>query len=266
MREEEIKQTQLEEVLGRFGLNKHETAVYLAMLVVGARPAGIIAEQANLKRAHTYKILASLMEMGIVQEFEKRGVRHFSCSPPANLVTLLKEKELKIRESREMLVQALPALEKLHNPHHSPPKVRFYSGFAGIREVFEESLKAEPDVIYGMTDPEQTFHRHGGKLDSVLRDYVEQRVKLGIWFHSIQPYAKETLAEVTRPGYTATRKRKVKMLPGLNVNTEIHVYHDRVAMISTADNLMAVLIEDIGIAESITSLFKTIWEMLPEII
>ncbi|MCB0360843.1 MAG: hypothetical protein KDD44_14440, partial [Bdellovibrionales bacterium] len=123
------------EALSAFGLSESEIAVYQATLQLGTRPASVIAQKAGLKRGHTYNVLGQLAQKGIVQELVKNSVRHFTCSPPERLIGLLEHRESEISRQKDLLRQAIPKLEALRNPNHAQPRVRFYQGEAGVREI-----------------------------------------------------------------------------------------------------------------------------------
>jgi len=253
----------LRHVLSTFGLNPNEADVYLALLELGTRPASVIAKRAKLKRANTYNVLASLSEKGIVQEFEKSGVRHFSCSPPRNLTALLEKREQELKQSKILLEKALPNLEKLQNPLSTPPKVRFYQGINGITELLAETLTEPRDTIYSFIDP-SVFLTHSPELKKMFKDYIDARIKRGVWLHGIVPYSKEMESEVKRSGNKERGKRKIKLLENLDCPTETIIFGDKVAIVSVENVQIGILIEDKGVATSLRSIHQCLWALLEE--
>ena len=120
--------TDIVTALRAFGLNDVEIAVYTSALQLGSRPASVIAQKAGLKRAHTYNVLATLAEKGIIQEFVKNSVRHFTASAPAALLSTMEEREKQLEKQKSLLSSIIPELERLRSPLISRPRVRFFQG------------------------------------------------------------------------------------------------------------------------------------------
>ncbi|HQH29200.1 MAG TPA: helix-turn-helix domain-containing protein, partial [Oligoflexia bacterium] len=167
-------------VLSEVGLSEVEVSVYKAALALGSRPASVIAQKAGLKRGHTYNILESLMEKGIVQEFVKSSVRHFVCSSPHSLLSMLQKKEHELAEQKRKLERAIPHLEQIRNPVAAQPKVRFYKGLEAIKEIFEDMLAVPNSIIYGFIDLEQSWSSANEAGHYWTRNFIKRREQKNI--------------------------------------------------------------------------------------
>jgi len=145
-----------ESLLG-FGLLEPEMKVYLALLSLGPQPASVIAKKSGLKRGHTYNVLADLLHKGLVQEFTKGSVKYFTCLPPAVLITMLEQRQGEMEQKKKKLMEVLPDLEHIRNPSILQPKVRFFSGIEGIKQIYEDTLRHANQDLLAVGDSIITF-------------------------------------------------------------------------------------------------------------
>lgn len=249
-------------LLSELGLSHVEARVYLASLELGSQPASIIAKKAALKRGQTYNILETLKEKGIVQEFIKGNVRSFTSRSPATLLSVLSAREQQIAVQKQKLLQALPLLNKLQNPMIIQPKVRFFQGVEGLKEVYNDTIRVAKRPIYALCDFEHAFPESQNKeLHDWMWTYTDRRAKQGIWYMGIINKSKDSDLAFKR---RVKQKRKMKMLKGVYLPVELNVYGDKVALISTKDDMVGVIIEDKPIAEMLRNFHQAMWPILPE--
>ena len=247
--------------LNEFGLSDVEVAVYKAALALGSRPASIVAQKAGLKRGHTYNVLQTLMQKGIVQEYVRNGVRHFTCSPPQSLLSLVQRREEQLAEQKENLLKVLPELERLRNPHNGQPRVRFFKGVEGIKEIFEDMLRVPDQKIRAVTDIASSWTFLRGEPRRWLDNFIARRAERNIWWYGIMNDSDQTEQAL------ATRrwlKRKVKLVQGLAIRVEISVYGPKVAITSAEDDIFGVLLENEPIAATLSSMHEAVWNILPD--
>lgn len=252
--------TEVSDALRDFGLSDVEVAVYQAALSLGSRPASVIAHKASLKRGHTYNVLRTLMDKGIVQEFVKNSVRHFTCSPPTSLLSILDLRQDELSRQKEQLRRVVPALEKIRNPISSEPKVRFFRGLEGIKEIYEDMIRIPNQDIYAVLDVQYSWSIAGGEPEEWLDSFIRRRAEKNIKWNAIVNRSEASDNAVRN---RRNVKREVKMIEGVNLQVEISIYGPKVAILSTADEMIGVLIENEAIAETLRSLHKTIWPCLP---
>jgi sugar-specific transcriptional regulator TrmB len=252
--------SQVTEVLIEFGLSDVEAAVYQAALALGSRPASVIAQRAGLKRGHGYNVLQSLMEKGIVQEFVKNGVKHFTCSPPSSLLTVLEVREQELKKQKEMLEAVLPELENLRNPLAAQPKVRFFQGFEGIKEIFEDMLRIPDSQIYALVDLQFTWTASSNEGFEYVKAFIKRREQKNICWNGILVFSPESDRHLRmRP----SRLRKIKRVENLECPAEISVYGGKVAFTSTNQEMVGVVIENEAIADTLRNMLLRLWDVLP---
>lgn len=249
-------------LLAQIGFSTAESLVYIASLELGSQPASVIAKKAAMKRGQTYNVLSQLKDRGIVQEFIKDGVRQFTAQSPSYLISILAARQEDMAVSRQRLLQALPLLEKLRNPLIVQPKVRFYQGVDGLKEVYNDTIRLPEKTVYAVCDFEHTFPKeHSQQLHEWLWRYTDRRAAQNVHFNGIVNKSKESdLAYRWR----RKQKRTMKMLIGAYLPVEIMVYDDKVALISTKDDMVGVIIEDRPIAEMLRNFIQAVWPFLPD--
>jgi sugar-specific transcriptional regulator TrmB len=245
-----------------FGLSSAEIRVYLALLELGAQPASIVARKAGLKRGHAYNVLAVLMEKGVVQEFVKKGVRIFTCCSPTGLLSLLEQRAEDLESKKRSLLESLPLLEGIIHPLAVQPKVRFFQGIEGIKEIYEDTLRFPDQNLYAVGDFEHYFPRQNSpELNDWMWEYCNRRAKAGIHYIGIINKSDTSdLAFKRRKG----QKRTFKMLRGVDLPVEVNIYGDRVAVISSSRDMVGLIVEDKPTADTLRNFHQAVWAMLPD--
>lgn len=248
--------------LQSFGLSESETAVYLALLELGTQPASVVARKAGLKRGHTYNVLAGLSQKGVVQEFERRGVRTFTCTRPANLLSLLERRADDLENTKRQLLQSLPILESIINPLAAQPKVRFYQGIDGIKQIYEDTLRFPNQDLYAIGDFDHYFPRENSpELNDWMWRYCDRRAKANIRYLGIVNKSSTTdIAFRKRKG----QKRVFKMLQNVDLPVEVNIYGNRVAIISSSKDMVGLIVEDGPTADTLRNFHRAVWAMLPD--
>lgn len=248
-------------LLEQLGLTHHQAKIYRASLEIGAQPASVIAKQTGLKRSHTYILLGQMKDMGYIQEFIKNGIRHFVSCSPATLLSMLTNRSQEIEARKEKLLQMLPSLDAIRNPLITQPKVRFYQGVEGLKEVYNDTIREKTDAIYALCDWEHLFPAERSKeLHDWMWDYADRRAGKNIWFLAIGNKSPESDIAFRRG---RKQKRKIRMLIGVYLPVELMIYGDKVALMSTKDDMVGVIIEDKAIAETLRNFHKAVWPLLP---
>lgn len=253
---------EMQQILKTFGLSDPEIAIYLASLELGSQPASIVAKKAGLKRGHTYNMLTLLIQKGLVQEFIKEKVRYFSSRSPGTLLSTVEHREEQLEILKQGLMRVIPDLEKISNPLLVQPKVRFFQGVEGIKEIYEDTIRIPNQDIYGAGDFDYYFpEQQNRELNEWIWSYANRRAKSNICYMGIINKSKMSDQAYRR---RREQKRKLKMLRGIYLPVEINVYGSKVAMMSTYRDMVGLIIEDAPIAETFRNFHQAIWKFLPD--
>ena len=131
---------ELVHVLAAAGMTEREAGLYLAGLRMGSAPASAYARSTALNRVTTYNALELLVQRGACTvERTPRGRRYAPVAPEFLAV--------EARKSAQALDRALPELRSLRGAEYRQPVVRFYEGWEGVRQVYEDTLTATTDLL-----------------------------------------------------------------------------------------------------------------------
>jgi len=137
-------------LLRNIGLSEKEAVTYCVTLKVGSNPASIIARHSELNRGTTYSILATLIEKGLVSQFEKDKIKYFSAIEPNQLITYINQKNRDLIHYKNKINDFLPEFEALRHQAGIIPKLKSYTGKVGITKIFNEALKEDQVYIWAV--------------------------------------------------------------------------------------------------------------------
>ncbi len=236
----------LTKILENIGLNAKEAKVYLAALEIGSNPVSKIAAKAKINRVTTYDIIEKLTKKGLISSFTRAKVKYFTATDPEVVIT---DFQRKVGE----LKNVLPDLQRLSG-ETVHPRVRYFEGFDGIRHIYEDTLTSKTEILnYG--DSEE-IRKHWPSYDE---DYVAKRADKKIFLRGIaldDEYGRKVVQNNT------DYNREIRLIPKdkFNFSNEIHIYDDKVAIISYKDELIGMIIESPEIANTQRSIFSMVWE------
>ncbi len=235
----------LEHLLVSAGLSDRESKVYLALLELGDSPVAAIAEKARFQRPNCYDILEELVQKGLASYYLRNKWRRYVAEDPKVLSKL-------IQERAQMVAAALPDLRSIYNRAPHKPKVRYYEGKDGIKQIYEQVLLAKSyDNIY-RTDA----------VTPIFGDYV---IEFGQRVAAAGIQAREIVVTDQRnlPQHQSWKKplQQVRYLPSTtNIYSDILIYENKLAIVSYAADPHAVMIEESGIVDTHREMFEYMWQ------
>lgn len=243
----------LEKPLEKLGFSDKEAKIYLALLELGQGSVVDIAAKADLKRTTVYNFLPEMLRKGLVKAGARKKRRFFFVE---NLQHLKAETE----ERLETVNGILPELRAIHNVIPYKPKISFYEGLGGMKELYQDtldSLSAGDTLLsyIGMAD----FYNY---MPKEYEDYyVAERVRRKIRLRMIAPWSKE--AQVWKDE-AVKNLREVKIVnnPDFKFRADTEIYANKVALISFRENFMGVIIESKEISEMQRIAFELMWNSL----
>ncbi|OIO54499.1 hypothetical protein AUJ46_03015 [Candidatus Peregrinibacteria bacterium CG1_02_54_53] len=239
--------------LQSLGLPLEEAKVYYALLQLGGSYVSAIARKADVHRVVCYKILDELAAKGLVSSFLKNGIRHFAIESP----TILVRKE---QEKLERAEKLLPELLSVTNALAYKPKIQYYEGLEGMKNIFEETLTAKSELL-GYTNLEDI-----PKVipPDFLRDYAERKIAKGIKTRMLSPHTQKSLRylETYYPkGFDTNLVEILFVNPReFHFEYEITIYNEKVAILSlNPEERMGLIIESPIYARTQRAVFQLAW-------
>ncbi len=242
-------ETSLENLFKELGINDELAKVYLAALELGQANMKELSEKAKLKRTSVYNYVRDLISKKLLTTGRKRKRMVYSATHPQMLLEIEKARLAE-------LSRALPELLTVYNKSKTKPKVTFYEGVDGIKEVLQDMLK-EKRPVSAFSD-----FKH---MAAVFGDYYfdvfpPERARRGIVSRNIIPDTPKA-RELAKKDAKYLRETKFLSVPDLK--TEINIYANKVALNSYQSNPpFGVIIEDCDIAETLRTIWKQLWDKL----
>ncbi|MEI6588149.1 MAG: helix-turn-helix domain-containing protein [Candidatus Moraniibacteriota bacterium] len=244
---------ELKDILEQLGLSSYEASVYLASLELGSGTTIQIAKKAHIKRTTCYDVLIDLKNKGLIFESTKEKRRFFIAEDPEKL-----KKDLERKEA--VFLEALPQFRSLYNISGVKPKIRFYEGVEGIKEVYMDTLKYSGGFYaFGSEDIVKIVGQDW------MNAFIKKRTKKGVSVRAILPktiYTQGMLSEKDQKELRSTKLIEKNKYP---FSIEIDIYgHSKISLISAKETL-AVIIESSEIYNTMKLIFEALWDHLPEI-
>ena len=240
------------EILVQSGFSEKETRVYIAILSLGKGTVSEITKKAGVGRTYGYAILNDFVSKGFVSLSGKEPkIEYFAESPRKVFDYLVK----KVEEDKKFLLHfkdRLPDLVKLHNVEDRP-KVRFYEGIEGIKEVYEDTLTAKEPYIRGFAQYEELHIT----LPNYFPEYYKRRAARGIFGKGIITDTKEARQRILRNKEEA-RETILISKDIFDIKPEIDIYDDKVMIVSWKEEL-AIQIQSSEIADAMKKIFDLVW-------
>lgn len=239
----------LQHILEATGMDQSEAKLYLAGLKLGASPASEYAKKARMNRITAYNHLEELVRKGTFSAIKRSRGKWYQPIAPDRLST-------EARKNTEALERILPDLRGLMGNHHRTPRVRYYEGVEGIRDVYLDTLTAKTDLLnFANSEIVRSFWK---EYD---RQYVAQRVKRGIRLKGIAP---DDEAGKKVQGEDKKSLREIRLVSAYDfpMNNEINIYDNKIAIISFAEDesdVFGVIIESKEVADTQKQIFEMAW-------
>lgn len=243
-----MNELSLTAVLRNLGLNEKEAKVYLACLELGSATVQEVAEKAGVKRTSVYNFIEDMKARGFITEVKEEKKSLLIAEDPHSLLK-------KTEEQKKQLEKMLPEFLSIYNLPGNKPRVKFYQGIDGIKRVYEKTLDLEKEQeIYLISDYEQMFNF----IDSQwLWEYADRRAKKGIKAFCV---AKKSLSAQKVRQKDNKQLRETRFLENVDLETEINIFGNNIALLSFRKPFTGIIIEDAAISQTLFSVWKIVWQ------
>lgn len=242
----------LKKSLERIGFTAKKAGIYLALLELGDATVIEIAKKAGLKRTTVYNILPELVRDGLVTSGSHQKKTVFFVEDVRNI-------KRELEEHGRAVTQLLPELRAIHNIIPYKPRITYYEGTGGMKELYQDTLDSlkSGDTILSYTGLSNFYQL---MPQEYARWYIGERVRRKIIIRVIAPES-----DTSREWMQKAREelREIKMIKSaFRFNADTEIYAHKVALISYRENFLGVIIESKEIAEMQRSAFEVMWNSL----
>jgi len=237
----------LERELINAGFSEKEAAVYLAILELGEGNIAQITKKSGVKRATVYLEIEALKHNGYVSLVKRRGRNIYMAENPRRIEERLLEKKETISK--------LPQLMSIANALDHKPKVRYFEGADGLKEVYIDTLKYPGQEILGWYSDDRVDHFD---KSFVLDFYMKKRIASKI---PLRMFAIDSAFMRANHAKDATHLRQMKLIKSdkFFFAAEINLYaKDKIAIIAHRENI-GMIIESKKIFDTLKNIFEIMW-------
>ncbi len=236
------------EELKEFGLSETEIALYTTLLKTGDSTANRIAKITGIKRTTTYDNLSLLINKGIVSIITKENVTYYLASDPHKIIRLIEDKKDRINK-------IIPELQSLKEIAKNTTGVTFFEGKKGVLTVLNDIIDEKKELwFYGSRKKALVALQH--YPENFIQKRAEHKIPL-----------KAVLAKEDK-GDPAYNDKKVYALSNLkflehfnNTSTNVFIYGDKVAFMTSGENLVGIIIKNSDVVKQQRELFKLFWKI-----
>jgi len=245
----------IKQSLEQIGLKQKQIEIYLLLLQMGEAMVQDLSTKTKIKRTTVYSTLDSLVSLGLVIFVDKSFHRYYYAENPKKIAIYFKDKKQDIENQEKRFSEVLPELSGLYNLKATKPKIRYYEGSEGIKQIYKETLLLKPgSELLGYTTAD-ILHDFLG--DDFVKFYLDGRVKAKISAKVIAP--KTEMAQIHVQNDRAEMRETIlidaEKFPFTN---EINIFGSKVSIISFKD-LMGVVIESADVASTQKAIFELAW-------
>jgi len=242
----------LQDLFKKLDLGTKDYQVFVALYKLGMNPASVVANQTNLERTTTYRILKKLSKLGLISTTHKNNIQYFYIEDENSLQKLIHEKQSTLKALDDDYDLVRSELQNLKPAEINPPKIKIYESasniFKDIITHIETNKLTTIRLIGSETFTEQTgvkqlkdlgsnfldkLKKNNIKVDSIIAEGFLIRERLS-FFDSL-----ESLAS----------------LPASNGASNIYLVGDTVFIIIFKQKTVGLKIEHADIAQILHFLF-----------
>lgn len=248
----------IKKILDDIGLPDNASRIYMRLVETGYSSARQLAENLNLPRPTVYDNLKLLIKNGLVIEKEEENKKIFGIDDIKNLQNLLTSKIDLLKSDQKKIVDIIPDLK--FGFKSLEPKIKFYSGTEGIKQVLKDLLWYENIETLTMWPISEMVKILGAEyLENLNIKRIRQKISIrGIW-----PQNKAVnFKDYPFLGVGKSHLRELRFAPkGMSWNMSYWLYADKVAFISSEREYFGFIIHSRDFAELMKSQFEIIWKL-----
>lgn len=238
---------QTRQTLKALGFSDNECKVLLPLFAKRKLSAKAISQQTALSFDTVHYTLYSLQKKKLIHRTSRNKEDMVEiCTDAAFIQWIDEQKTVNASvydEAKETLDTFLTTIKEAD----WKPTVNYFEGKQGVIDIYEDMIREGKD-IYGWRDIRKLHESLGGYVDT----YIGKRVQKGIHSYGIMPRNSVNTAYAKKK----EQGRKVKFSDHLDIDGEIRIYGNKVAIITFHEDNPVGLV----ISGPVTQLFKAIFD------
>ncbi len=242
-------------ILKKIGFTENEIKIYLALLKIGASTAYDIGQKTGIYRVHVYDKLEQLMDKGLVTHVYKGAKKYFQASSPEKIRQYLEDKKREVELQEQEVEKILPELQAFTLSPREDTRVEVFKGAEGLKYLLKDIIKtAKKEVLITGIDDAKYEEALSIFMKQYFRDLRNKKIHervITVKKKSVFMFGKE-VAHATR--YRFLEEKQFNP-------TNTFIYGNKVVIVSWGTPVTAIMIENMGIAETYRSHFEHLWRI-----
>lgn len=249
-------------ILTLFNLRPIEAELFSQLFANGPMTASQLAKQASISRTSVYDLLKRLVEVGLVSETLKGGVKVFVASSMEKIQLLIEEKQKEILVANEELTSLKQTQQ--NRDKFSRPKLQLFDGQKELRQMMKDMLLYRDITVMAYWPIKKMLELLGPDF---IKEFHQKRLEQNISLKVIWP--KVQIPDLKKyPFLLANQnlKREVRIAPlGIDFSLGYSIYGNTVRFTSSGKENFGFLVESSELAEMMKSQFKVMWQQAKEL-
>jgi sugar-specific transcriptional regulator TrmB len=240
------------------GLSDKEATLYDLLLTKGQASASELEKESKLKK-NTYTLLKSLVRKHLALPIRGKGREVYQAAPPMQLHALVISQEESTKQTRKLLESALPDMLSDYRFITGKPVIQQFHGEEGLKEIFDDVYADDKKEILGCVGLE---HPHEAMYSHIMGKLMPVRVKRNIVTRALNTNSPRS-QEILKRDKEELRETFLTDQTRYPLPAEIDVFNNKIAFLSfVKDDFSGVIIENKEFAESLTSVFRLLFDLL----
>jgi sugar-specific transcriptional regulator TrmB len=239
-------------------LSEVSQRIYSHLIESGSSSARQLSENLNIPRPSVYDNIKILIQNGLVVEQIQNNKKLFQVDDLKNLPRLIKTKIDKLDKEKRTIEKVLPSLAKTLSSIE--PKIKFYSGVEGVKQVLNDILWYENIETLAMWPISEMIRVLGyDYFENHNRDRIRQNISIrAIWPQERSTRLKDHPALGVGKGFL----REIRLAPKRMVwDMGYWNYADKVAFISSRKETFGFIVSSKDFSQLLKAQFDIIWSM-----
>lgn len=240
--------------LMQLGCNQKHVKFYQAAFILGPATLLEVAKKARLQRSTAYLIASELIEMGLISEDHQTYKKRFLAAEPDIILQKLEARHRLLGRNNIALKEMLPDLRATHQSTLIRPRVRTFSGKAGLVSVWKDILSEQQEILlWTNQDIERQFF--GEDIHALfIKERVEKKIPTRV-------LATDSLRAKDLQVTDERNLRQTRILsPLATFTSETYIYGNKVAILDIGKDIFGVITESRQIADSHRNMFELSWQ------
>ncbi len=248
----------LDKIFKELNLPTSAQKIFTDLVDKGPSTARLISERLSMPRPSVYDNIKILIQSGLVTERDEENKKIFCVDDIENIPNLLQSKIDSLETEKASFAKLLPSL--LKKTHFIEPKIKFYSGKEGLRQVMNHIMWHTNITTTIMWPMHEIIHVLGADY---LEELNRKRIKRNISIRGIYPHdSKPDLKKYPFLGIGGEHLREIRLAPkDMAWDMGYWMFEDKVAFISSQKESFGFVVHSRDFANLMKTQFETIWKV-----